>query len=67
MTSRRPLNISEQTIRNRLHEGGLNARHPFVGPVLSAKHNRARMAFAIDHQNWQMHPMLLAHLNLMCF
>ncbi|TWW77306.1 hypothetical protein D4764_12G0006960 [Takifugu flavidus] len=48
------VNVSDQTIRNRLHEGGLMARHPVVGPVLTARHRRARLAFAIDHQNWQL-------------
>ncbi|TWW74998.1 hypothetical protein D4764_14G0010010 [Takifugu flavidus] len=48
------VNVSDQTIRNRLHEGGLKARRPVVGPVLTARHRRARLAFAIDHQNWQL-------------
>ncbi|TWW73864.1 Transposable element [Takifugu flavidus] len=48
------VNVSDQTIRNRLHEGGLRARRPAVGPVLTAQHHRARLAFAIDHQNWQL-------------
>ncbi|MCJ8738325.1 hypothetical protein PDJAM_G00034520 [Pangasius djambal] len=55
------VNVSDQTIRNRLHEGGLRARHPLVGPVLTAWHRGARLAFAIEHQNWQVrhwHPVL---------
>ncbi|MCI4381318.1 hypothetical protein PGIGA_G00250300 [Pangasianodon gigas] len=48
------VNVSDQTIRNRLHEGGLRARHPLVGPVLTARHRGARLAFAIEHQNWQV-------------
>lgn len=48
------VNVSDQTIRNRLHEGGLRAPRPVVGPVLTAQHRRARLAFAIDHQNWQL-------------
>ncbi|KAI4883132.1 hypothetical protein NFI96_032712 [Prochilodus magdalenae] len=55
------LNVFDQTIRNRLHEGGLRARRPVVGPVLTAQHHRARLAFAIEHQNWQIrhwHPVL---------
>ncbi len=31
------VNVSDQTIRNRLHEGGLRARCPLVGPVLTAR------------------------------
>ncbi len=55
------VNASDQTIRNRLHEGGLRARRPLVGPVLTAQHSGARLAFAIEHQNWQVrhwHPVL---------
>ncbi len=52
------VNISDQTIRNRLHEGGLRARHPLVGPVLTARHRGAWLAFAIEHQNWQTVPVL---------
>ncbi len=48
------VNVSDQTIRNRLHEGGLRARRPLVGPVLTAWHRGARLAFAIEHQNWQV-------------
>ena len=48
------VNVSDQTIRNRLHEGGLRARRPLVGPVLTAQHQRARLAFPIEHQNWQV-------------
>ena len=29
------VNVSAQTISNRLHEGGLRARRPVVGPVLT--------------------------------
>ena len=48
------VNVSAQTIRNRLHEGGLRARHPVVGPVLTTQHREARLAFAREHQNWQV-------------
>ena len=48
------VNVSTQTIRNRLHEGGLRARRPVVGPVLTAQHHGARLAFAQEHQNWQV-------------
>ncbi len=55
------VNVSDQTIINRLLEGGLRARHPLVGPVLTARHRGARLAFAVEHQNWQVrhwHPVL---------
>ncbi|KAI4877400.1 hypothetical protein NFI96_000426 [Prochilodus magdalenae] len=48
------VNVSDQTIRNRPHEGGLRARRPVVGPVLTGQHRRARLAFATEHQNWQI-------------
>ncbi|KAG2456868.1 TCB2 transposase, partial [Polypterus senegalus] len=48
------VNVSDQTIRNRLHEGGLRAQRPLVGPVLTAEHRGARLAFAIEYQNWQV-------------
>ena len=48
------VNVSAQTIRNRLHEGGLRARRPVVCPVLTAQHRGARLAFAIEHQNWHV-------------
>ncbi|KAI4882996.1 hypothetical protein NFI96_015792, partial [Prochilodus magdalenae] len=48
------VNASDQTIRNRPHEGGLRARRPVVGPVLTGQHRRARLAFATEDQNWQI-------------
>ena len=48
------VNASEKTIRNRLHEGGLRAWRPLVGSVLTAWHRVAWLAFAIEHQNWQV-------------
>ena len=49
------VNVSAQTVRKSLHEGGLRARCPVVCPVLTAQHRGARLAFAIKHQNWQVH------------
>uniref|UniRef100_A0A8C4TJ22 Transposase n=1 Tax=Erpetoichthys calabaricus TaxID=27687 RepID=A0A8C4TJ22_ERPCA len=49
------VNASEQTIRNRLHEGGQRAQRPLVGPVLTVWHHGAQLAFAMEHQNWQVH------------
>ncbi len=52
------MNVSDQTIRNRLPEGSLRARRPLVGPVLTARHCGARLAFASEHQNWHTVPVL---------
>ncbi|KAI4881786.1 hypothetical protein NFI96_011480 [Prochilodus magdalenae] len=48
------VNVSDQTIRNRPYEGDLRARCPVVGPVLTGQHRRAGLAFATEHQNWQI-------------
>ena len=48
------VNVSAQTIRKRICEGGLRERRPVVGPVLTAQHCGARLAFAREHQNWQV-------------
>jgi len=50
------VNVSDQTIRNTLHERG-----PLVDPVPIAQHRGTQLAFAIEHQNWQVrhwHPVL---------
>lgn len=44
-----------QTIRNRLHEGGLMGWCPLVGPALTARKHRAWLVFAIEYQNCQVH------------
>ncbi|KAI4897064.1 hypothetical protein NFI96_011413, partial [Prochilodus magdalenae] len=36
------VNVSDQTIRSRPHEGGLRARRPVVGPVLTGQHHESR-------------------------
>lgn len=46
--------MSAQTVRNRLHEGGMRARRPQVGVVLTAQHRAGRLAFAREHQDWQI-------------
>ena len=48
------VHVSDQTVRNRLQEGGMSAQHPLVGPVLTAQHRAARLTFAREHQNWQV-------------
>ncbi|KAI3375444.1 hypothetical protein L3Q82_003694 [Scortum barcoo] len=41
------VHVSAQTVRNRLHEGGMRARRPQVGVVLTAQHRARRLlAFA---------------------
>lgn len=46
--------VSDQTVRNRLHEVGLRARRPKVGPALTARHRAARLAFAREHRDWRI-------------
>uniref|UniRef100_A0A673Z8I9 Carbonic anhydrase n=1 Tax=Salmo trutta TaxID=8032 RepID=A0A673Z8I9_SALTR len=45
------VHVSAQTVRNRLHEGGMRARRPQVGVVLTAQHRAGRLAFAREHQD----------------
>lgn len=47
------MNVSDQTIKNRLDEGGLRARHPLMAPMVTAWHCGALLIFAIKHNNWQ--------------
>ncbi len=59
------VNVSDQIIVTRFHEGGLRARLSLVGPVLTVRPRGAQLAFAIEHQNWQVHhwcPVLLSRL-----
>ncbi|KAL0159155.1 hypothetical protein M9458_047231, partial [Cirrhinus mrigala] len=48
------VHVSAQTVRNRLHEGGMRARRPQVGVVLTAQHRAGRLAFAREHQDCQI-------------
>uniref|UniRef100_A0A8C7R8B5 Transposase Tc1-like domain-containing protein n=1 Tax=Oncorhynchus mykiss TaxID=8022 RepID=A0A8C7R8B5_ONCMY len=48
------VHVSAQTVRNRLHEGGMTARRPQVGVVLTAQHRAGRLAFAREHQDWKI-------------
>ncbi|KAI3362575.1 hypothetical protein L3Q82_001609 [Scortum barcoo] len=48
------VHVSAQTVRNRLHEGGMRARRPQVGVVLTAQHHAGCLAFAREHQDWQI-------------
>ena len=48
------VHLSDQTVRNRLHEDGMRARRPARGPILTAQHLVQRLNFAHEHQNWQL-------------
>uniref|UniRef100_A0A803JSZ8 Transposase Tc1-like domain-containing protein n=1 Tax=Xenopus tropicalis TaxID=8364 RepID=A0A803JSZ8_XENTR len=48
------VNVSAQMVRNRLHDGGMRAQRPQVGVVLTAQHRAGRLAFAREHQDWQI-------------
>ena len=44
--------ISTQTVRNRLHEFGLNARRPAMGVPLTRQHVQDWLDFARIHVRW---------------
>lgn len=46
------LNISSSTVRKRLIENNLHGRVARKVPLLTKKHVKARMKFAMDHTNW---------------
>uniref|UniRef100_A0A3B3SK33 Transposase Tc1-like domain-containing protein n=1 Tax=Paramormyrops kingsleyae TaxID=1676925 RepID=A0A3B3SK33_9TELE len=46
--------VSRQTIRNRLHRFGLNARRPLQVTRLTPRHRRERLQWAQDHVTWTM-------------
>uniref|UniRef100_A0AAZ3RW04 Transposase Tc1-like domain-containing protein n=1 Tax=Oncorhynchus tshawytscha TaxID=74940 RepID=A0AAZ3RW04_ONCTS len=48
------VHVSAQTVRNTLNEGGMRARCPQVGVVLTAQHRAGHLAFAREHQDWQI-------------
>ncbi|GFX91547.1 transposable element Tcb2 transposase [Trichonephila clavipes] len=47
--------VSSQTVRNRLHEGGLYARRPMVCIPLTPRHRVARRRWAAEHRDWEQH------------
>ncbi|GFT73973.1 transposable element Tcb2 transposase [Trichonephila clavipes] len=47
--------VSSQTVRNRLHEGGLYARRPMVCIPLTPRHHAARRRWAAEHRDWEQH------------
>ena len=48
------VHLSNQTIRNRLHNDTLQARRPTTGRVLTVAHLRNRLNFAQNHVGWQL-------------
>ena len=46
------LNITPQTLRNRLHDSNLRAYRPAVRPRLLPRHRQARLEFARQNVNW---------------
>lgn len=46
------INISQDTVRRRLHEVNLHSRVPAIRIPLTPHHRRARMAFCRNHQRW---------------
>lgn len=48
----RNVNISEWTVRRRLHAAGLSSRTMATGPPLSREHRIARLTFAREHLAW---------------
>ena len=48
------LQVSTQTVRNRLHDRGLNARWPYIVLPLTARHRRARRDWARQYQRWNL-------------
>lgn len=45
--------ISDQTVRKRLKEGGLQARRPYIRMVLSARHRQFRLAWEMyNRADW---------------
>lgn len=46
--------ISARTVRNRLHEAGLRARHPNRVPALTARHRRQRLEYANRYRHWNL-------------
>ncbi|KAI4901847.1 hypothetical protein NFI96_010436 [Prochilodus magdalenae] len=48
------VHVSAQTVRNQLHEDDMRAQHPQMGVVLTAQHRAGRLAFAREHQDWQI-------------
>ena len=50
-THQRP--ISDDTVRRRLRDRNLSCRRPYRGPILTARHRRARLQWATHRRNWR--------------
>ena len=46
------VNVSTQTIRNRLHENGLRSRRPCIRIPLNRNHCQTRYQWAVEHLRW---------------
>lgn len=46
------INVSPQTIRNVLKEGGFKAKHKVKKPAISKKNQKKRLEFARKHKDW---------------
>ena len=44
--------VSTQTVRRRLHDGGLHSRAPAIRVPLTRQHKQARLLWALEHQGW---------------
>ncbi|GFU14621.1 transposable element Tcb2 transposase [Trichonephila clavipes] len=51
--------VSSQTVRNRLHEGGIYARRPMVCIPLTPCPRAARRRWAAEHRDWEQHDLVL--------
>ncbi|GFY02726.1 HTH_Tnp_Tc3_2 domain-containing protein [Trichonephila clavipes] len=47
--------VSSQTVRNRLHEGGIYARWPMVCIPLTPRRGVAQRRWAAEHRDWEQH------------
>ncbi|GFY00744.1 transposable element Tcb2 transposase [Trichonephila clavipes] len=47
--------VASQTVRNRLHKGGLYARRSMVCIPLTPRHRAARRRWAAEHRDWEQH------------
>jgi hypothetical protein len=46
------VNVSDQTIRNRLHAANLRSRRPVEGIPLTIRHRRLRLEWCQPHLRW---------------
>lgn len=44
--------VSADTVRRRLKQGGLRCRRPFIGNSLTPRHREARLQWAVAHARW---------------